>query len=578
MTELTSINYQDNREIVEANPLYFDKQSIHDLPTFDFRAVSLSQASCEQLAKIYESVRRGGKAALDRSGLRNLLIANCFDPIRGIYVPTSHDVFLVGKLPTLSEQIIQPRHCVDGSSPIFPFGAAFFLNALMIPEGYGTAEFNVDIAPAPRLRLTNIGFLIVTLEYDCKNQTEFEEMLSWTRGGNGDGDIKTSPFAAVDRELCKLKDYRGYCIVLSGSRSIHFHCLFSTVHLKNVPYNSKASHRLQTFRDDSALMENAHQLYWNHINAVFKSVLNPSLGCDPRMKEATRWRRTPWGIRILEKDSLILGLSKGTHIPQIVIRENIRTRASKGSRDYLVHASFSVATPIPNSSDTSRQDNNISITDPSRLVSLLQDECRTEWGEYPKPIDVSQQHGDWVINFQNHPGDQKPSTIVIGQNRRLILNGRHDFGERQFYLSDHMNANETINHLARRTGQAPILSTEPTTLCINETKSSWLEVPILDEYSDKIRQHFAEPLSVKPLPEIQKSYREKLSHQFIQSRDWSDIEIILSGEGIGKTSTLLPSNRTAACGARSRVVLRNGFHMSITARRMPRLFFWPSQS
>ena len=187
--------------------------------------------------------------------------------------------------------------------------------SFMIPEGYGTAEFNVDIAPAPKLRLTNIGFLIVTLEYDCKNQTEFEEMLSWTRGGNGDGDIKTAPFAEVDRELCKSREYRGYCIVLSGSRSIHFHCLFSTKHLKNAPYDALAKIRQQTFEQDSALMENAHRLYWEHVNAVFKSVLNPSLGCDPRMKEATRWRRTPWGIRTLEDNSAILGLSKGTHIP-----------------------------------------------------------------------------------------------------------------------------------------------------------------------------------------------------------------------------------------------------------------------
>src|ERR1019366_393647 len=131
MTETAPFSHQDNREIVEANPLYFDKQSIHDLPTFDFRAVPLTKASREQLAKIYESVRRGGKAALDRSGLRNLLIANCFDPIRGVYIPISPHVYLVGKLPTLSEQIIPPRHCVDGSSPMFPFGAAFFLNALM---------------------------------------------------------------------------------------------------------------------------------------------------------------------------------------------------------------------------------------------------------------------------------------------------------------------------------------------------------------------------------------------------------------------------------------------------------------
>ena len=38
------------------------------------------------------------------------------------------------------------------------------------------------------------------------------------------------------------------------------------------------------------------------------------------------------------------------------------------------------------------------------------------------------------------------------------------------------------------------------------------------------------------------------------------------------------SNKIAAFGALAAVTLRNGFHMSMTARRMPWLFFGPSQS
>ena len=302
MTETAIFAYAD-MEVSRSNRSYSKNSCVNELPDFDFRAVSLSRSSCEQLARIYEAVRvTGSNAASERTGLRNLLIENCFDPIRGIYVPTSPHVFLPAKLPTVSEEISRISTPI---SAIFPFGAVYFTNPLVIPQGYGTAVFNPANAPAPKTRLTNIGFLIVTLEYDCSNVAEFEEILSWTRG-----DIDRSLFARVDRELCKLAEYRGYCIVLSGGRSIHFHCLFSTVHLNNAPYNSSAELRHQTFQNDSALMENAHRIYWDHVNAVFKSVLNPSLSSDSKLRQATQWRRTPWGIRILDKIPTFLDYPK----------------------------------------------------------------------------------------------------------------------------------------------------------------------------------------------------------------------------------------------------------------------------
>ena len=336
----------------------------NELPEFDFRAVALLKSSREQLAKIYEAVLRGGKAASERSGLRNLLIANSFDPKRGTYIPISPDVFLVGKLPVRSEQVPRLHHT---RSPTFPFEAEYFTNALVIPKDYGTAGFDPDKAPKPRTRLTNIGFLVVTMEYDCKALDEFEENLSWTRG-----DPDKIPFAKVDRELGKLRDYRGYCIVLSGSRSIHFHCLFSTEHLKNAPFDSNASHRLRTFQDESALLENAYQVYWDHTDAVFKHVLKPSLVPDDNLRKATLWRRAPFGIRTLKKDSEILGLRRGTKIPQIVIREKLRGRAADGAKEFLVPPSFSVATRAVIHASR-RNETNFDVTDASRLVSLLQD-------------------------------------------------------------------------------------------------------------------------------------------------------------------------------------------------------------
>ena len=197
--------------------------------------------------------------------------------------------------------------------------------------------------------------------------------------------------------------------------------------------------------------------------------------------------------------------------------------------------------PVP--TNPSRQGPQTISGDISPLITLLQEECRSEWGEYPKPVQVSPQHNDWVINFRNHPGDKKPSTIVMGSYRRLLLNGRHDFGDRKFFLPDHMTANALVDHLALRTGLATIASTKPASQPSNasdpepQRPAGGCTCRVLDEYSDKFRGSFAEPLSDKPFQEIKKIYRDKLWHKFFQTRDLSDKIVVNSGEGIGKTST-----------------------------------------
>ena len=52
-------------------------------------------------------------------------------------------------------------------------GAVFSVDesaiALLIPPGYGTASFDHRDAALPALRVTNAGFLAVTIEIDCKD-------------------------------------------------------------------------------------------------------------------------------------------------------------------------------------------------------------------------------------------------------------------------------------------------------------------------------------------------------------------------------------------------------------------------
>ena len=71
---------------------FIGTDTANTLPAFNFRKTSLSRPAREQLAKIYKSVLAGGEAAASkRSGLRNLILTNIFNPVSGIYIPVSQN-------------------------------------------------------------------------------------------------------------------------------------------------------------------------------------------------------------------------------------------------------------------------------------------------------------------------------------------------------------------------------------------------------------------------------------------------------------------------------------------------------
>jgi hypothetical protein len=128
----------------------------------DFSKAPLSKASRRQLVGIIHAVRQQGGAG--RTGLRNLILQNVFDPNRATYVPVAVDFYLKGKLPEISRTL----EGEEASGVLTPFPAPLFTNVLLIPPGYGADGFRPDEAPRPLERATNAGFLIVTIEFDCQ--------------------------------------------------------------------------------------------------------------------------------------------------------------------------------------------------------------------------------------------------------------------------------------------------------------------------------------------------------------------------------------------------------------------------
>src|SRR5215216_2414713 len=144
---------------------------------------------------------------------------------------------------------------------------------------------------------------------------------AWTCGK------RNAPITLADAELSKYADYRGYGAVFSGNKSVHYHFLWNTEHLINAPFDLDASERLERMAEHAALIANAHEQYWDVLNDVVTRLLKPTFEPDKGLRSVTQYRRTPWGIRTLDKDSL-LAIPAGTRVPQIVLAERIQVAAT----------------------------------------------------------------------------------------------------------------------------------------------------------------------------------------------------------------------------------------------------------
>jgi hypothetical protein len=203
------------------------------------------------------------------------------------------------------------------------------------------------------------------------------------------------------------------------SRSI-FIFIFSTKHLSKCPWDADdVSRRGERQAAHSALMANAHNQYWDRVSEVFLEILGGQLRPDNKLRRVTQWRRTPWAIRTLDEDSKILNLPAGTRVPQIVLHENIRTRASKTASGFCVPADFSLANPIHRAKKSPTVSWNAEL-DVSPMLEELRLSCESEWGPdpHPIPVKIDQQKGEWIFKFRNHADDRKPSTLVLGDYRK----------------------------------------------------------------------------------------------------------------------------------------------------------------
>lgn len=336
-----SADLSASTNVIPAESPISPRDQIEPWPKLDFNKMPLSQAPRQQLAKVYrDTIARSQAGQL--SQLTRILHANAYDQVKGTYMPVGDRLEIPGKCPLQSAPFAaMPLAYLAG-----PLKEVFFSNPLVIPAGYGEPDFNPYACLKPRQRLASTGFLITTIEFDPESREQFEETLEWTRGPGGK--FSKSLFAGVDRELCRLQEYRGFSVVYSGRRSLQLNFLFSTAHIKAVSPAAIAKEREGPGCEiASALLHNVHDRFYDHVSAVVVEKLQPSIAPDEKMRCATQWRRMGGGVRTIEKAMPVLGLEVGMRVPQLSICENIRERAPKGAKAFLVSPDITLTHPVP---------------------------------------------------------------------------------------------------------------------------------------------------------------------------------------------------------------------------------------
>lgn len=397
-----------------------------------------------------------------------------------------------------------------------------FTNGMHIPK-QSSALYGYDErghprwGPPPSQRTANIGFIVITLEIDKAEREFLEAQLSWLRSPNGKP-VK-SPLGQVIKRLGRFLDFRGVTAVYGGNKSVHLHFVFDTRHLS---LTLCQSNRLlqERWQGDvpEALLRTLYEQAWLRVVGEFKQVISCTEPFDPQLKRYEQLRRTPWGIRLAPEGHL-LGVAPGTPVPQLVLFEWLMTRAPNGATEWFIHPDHcaSIESPRPATPRARRARDEASASlGLDAVLDGLRTYCRNIWNQdYPEPVLVTNIDGEPAVYFRNNPDDVHPSTVVRGDYRKLMIQGRNDF-HRAFLLPQGLD--DTLRMI---TGDMTTSSPSPLPAVKGAEGANWLECKFACAATDA------------------DGARKALGQVLLLAARRQPITLIKSVEGIGKTSALM---------------------------------------
>lgn len=298
----------------------------------------------------------------------------------------------------------------------------------------------------PNQRVVNAGWMVLTFEYDGDDRSDLEMQLDWFAGK-----AENCQFAKVHKALCGHADYRGYCAVFSGHKSVHIHTVWDIRHLSKDLVSSapRSVQKLWSGDIPDRDLIGLHRIVWAEVAAIINRELCTNLTFDTGLQSYVQKRRSPGGIRRITKAGNLHGFAIGDDIEQVVLQERMLSRspADAGPSPLI---SFEKSRSITQFSRDALNIPSRRAVDPGQsdaVISLLQNHLRQQgWDEYPKPVRIDFDGTNNLLFFKNDAADVHPNTLVRGDYRRLLGAGRGTHvGD--LFLPNDLTLDETLDLL-----------------------------------------------------------------------------------------------------------------------------------
>jgi hypothetical protein len=271
---------------------------------------------------------------------------------------------------------------------------------------------------SPSERTYNAGFAVYTIESDSD---PLDKQLAVIYSGR---------LKRIDAELRRFRDYRGYEVVYSGGKSLHFHFCFDLRHLKrDLAVSGNSSYRDHWFQDlPDNLLRPAYAVSWDSLAAIFGEITE--IKADRGLRSWEQLRRCPWALRLVSGGHP-LRLPPGHLIPQPVLASAIFKNAKRSATEWF-HDPDKLGQVCREERVRRRKpfiEQDFSVT--SREIELFEQHAPAIFdqiirGEYPKFARSEVTDTGFRCYFFNGPGDINPASYCDGNRNRIRLQGRHN--------------------------------------------------------------------------------------------------------------------------------------------------------